>query len=225
MTRGMKLLVLVVAGCTVALLAGCTGVVPSGLLGGGGSTSSQPSSSSAETGTPAPAPVPLERVAFARSLKPRSADPVLKHGDWGFHAPVDYNDSDDGDLYELHSAVVQDELLDLILEQRCKLLHIFKSSPEVHKLIKKHGGELDDVVYSVESIDAHADTAESTPWVTATLRATYPSVGGRRVVDVFVYRQKTAEGLDNTPYVSGTSVGYVQSDGTISNPSSPAFPR
>ena len=57
------------------------------------------------------------------------------------------------------------------------------------------------------------------------LRATYPAVGGRKVIDVFVYRQKTASGLDNTPYVSGTNAGYVQSDGTIDNPSSPRFPR
>jgi hypothetical protein len=61
--------------------------------------------------------------------------------------------------------------------------------------------------------------------VTATLRATFPTEDGLKAVDVFVYRTKTSKGLNNTPFVSGTSVGYVDTDGSIAQPAHPKFPR
>lgn len=226
MSRASKTLAIATFAAIVLLLAGCSAIFPTGPVSSSNPTPtpSAPNTSTAATATTPAESATLIRTAFAPSPKPRSADPVLKHGSWGIHSGVDFNDTD-GKSSKLNSDVRLKNLVDLVVEQRKSLLSIFKSSPGVHKLIAKAGGSAGDAVYTVQNIDAHADTARSTPWVTATFRATFPSEGGKRAVEVSVYRQKTGKGLDNTPYVSGTSVGYIAPDGTIANPSSPAFPR
>ena len=106
-----------------------------------------------------------------------------------------------------------------------QLLSALKKSSGVKEMVHAAGGDTDEIKYSVLTIDALDTVGLRTPWVTATLRASFPTEDGLKAVDVFVYRLRTSKGLNNTPYVSGTSVGYVDTDGSISQPAHPKFPR
>ncbi|MDR3686487.1 MAG: hypothetical protein P4L93_06000 [Coriobacteriia bacterium] len=218
------------AACLLAVVAvistGCTS-----LLGGASTPSvttpkpggaSVGASSTATPGTSTPA-TPVVENTFAAEPAPKPADPILTSGDWGYHAGIDWDDAGGGK--QINSTAEQNERYKLIKEQYTKLLDALKDSSGVKRLVSAAGGDTSDIKYSVVTIDAMDLVAPHTPWVTATLRATFPSEDGLKAVDVFVYRNKTAKGLNNTPYVSGTSVGYVDTDGSIKNPSHPAFPR
>ena len=186
---------------------------------GGASTGA----SSTATPTPSVAATPAVQDTFAAEPKPKTADPILTAGDWGYHAGIDWDDSGGGK--QINVTAEQAERYKLIKEQDKKLLAALKNSKGTKKLVSAAGGDTSDIKWSVVTIDALDLVAPHTTWVTATLRATFPTEDGLKAVDVFVYRAKTAKGLNNTPYVSGTSVGYVDTDGSIKNPTHPNFPR
>lgn len=221
----MKARLRLVAGvllATIAVMVSGCGMFP-GTSGPAKPSASTPAN--ATTATPAAtATTPVAATtAFAPAPKPPSADPVLTSGNWGYHATVDYDDYGGG--HQIHTTAEQRERYQLIKEQYYDLLAALKDSSGVEELVEKAGGDVSDIKYSVVDIDALDTVGESTPWVTATLRASFPTEDGLKAVDVFVYRLKTSKGLNNTPYVSGTSVGYVDTDGSIDNPSHPNFPR
>jgi hypothetical protein len=181
----------------------------------GSTTASATPSATATAVTPA--------SSFASEPTPKPADPILASGDWGYHSGIDYDDSGSG--RRINSLAEQNERYKLIKEQYKKLLSALKKSKGVKRLVSAAGGDTDDIKYSVVDIDAMDLVGLQTPWVTATLRASFATEDGLKAVDVMVYRLKTAKGLNNTPYVSGTSVGFVESDGSITQPKHPAFPR
>jgi hypothetical protein len=165
---------------------------------------------------------PVENT-FASEPAPKPADPILTSGDWGYHSAVDLDDAGGG--FQIHNVAEQKERYRLIKEQSKSLLSALKKSKGVKKLVSSAGGETDEISYSVTYVDALDSVGVNTPWVTATLRASFPTHGGLKAVDTFVYRLKTHKGLNNTPYVSGTAVGYVDTDGAIGNATHPKFPR
>lgn len=186
--------------------------------------SANASSTTAATATPTATATaaPVDNT-FAAEPAPKSADPVLTPGDWGYHSAVDYDDAGGG--VQINTTAEQNERYKLIKQQYSKLLSALKKSSGVKTLAREAGGDVSDIKYSVVDIDALDLVGDQTPWVTATLRASFPSEDGLKAVDVQVYRLKTQKGLNNTPYVSGTSVGYVEADGSIKNPTHPNFPR
>jgi hypothetical protein len=205
------------------MMSGC------GLLAGFGGQGNTGASAPA-TGTPsvtatssAMATSSVTEASFAAEPKPASSDPVLTSGSWGYHSAVDYDDSGNGT--QINRTAEAKERYKLIKEQYYDLLDALRDSSGVEDLVSDAGGDTSDIKYSVVALDAEDLVGINTPWVTATLRASFPSEDGLKAVDVYVYRLKTKKGLNNTPYVSGTAVGYVDVDGSIRNPSNPNFPR
>jgi hypothetical protein len=211
-------------GCASAPFLGGTSKPATVTPGGGASTTA--TASAAATATP-PASKPATAVVqntFASEPSPKPADPILTSGSWGYHAGIDWDDKGAG--RQVNTDAEQTERYKLIKEQHKKLLEALEDSSGVRRLVSGAGGDVNDVTYSVVTVDAmDLGVGVHTPWVTATLRATFPSEDGLKAVDVFVYRARTDKGLNNTPYVSGTSVGYVEDDGSIKNPAHPSFPR
>jgi len=186
-------------------------------------TASKTATGSANATASAAATPAVAEASFAPEPRPRSSDPVLASGDWGYHSGVDYDDAGGGT--QINRTAEAKERYQLTKEQYHDLLDIMKDSDGVVELASNAGGDTSDIKYSVIAIDVLDQVGVSTPWVTATLRASFPTEDGLKAVDVYVYRLRTKKGLNNTPYVSGTSVGYVDVDGSIRNPSSPPFPR
>jgi len=219
-----------VAGLLLATIAvsmtGC-GIIPASgpatpaaTVPAAGTASSTASATAAAT-TQAPAAV--TQASFAAEPAPRSPDPVLKSGSWGYHSAIDWDDAGEG--RQINSVAEQNERYRLIREQYRRLLSTLKRSPGVKRLVSAAGGDTSDIMYSVITLDASDEVGYLIPWVTATLRASFPTHDGLKAVDIYVYRIRTHKGLNNTPYVSGTSVGYVDTDGSIANPTHPTYPR
>ena len=205
-------------GCTSLLGGSSTPAVTAPKAGGASTAASATATPTAST----PA-TPVVDHTFASEPRPKPADPILTSGSWGYHPGIDWDDTGGGK--QINQTAETNERYKLIKEQYKKLLATLKKSKGVKKLVSAAGGDTDDIRYSVVTIDALDLVAPHTSWVDATLRATFPTEDGLKAVDVFVYRAKTSKGLNNTPYVSGTSVGYVDTDGSIKNPTHPNFPR
>jgi hypothetical protein len=159
---------------------------------------------------------------FAPARTPKW-DPVLAPGDWGIISLSTAGVPESTRTSKLHRDVRQHEINKLTAKQAKSLLSIFKCSDEVQSLVEANGGDLDQTAYKVVKILADAETGVNTPWVTATLRATYPAHGGLKGLEVDVFRQKTSKGLSNAPYVTSTRVGYISDADTIVNPKSLTF--
>ena len=219
-----------ILGCLTVLIAllalgGC-GFKPSSLasvttltaaLVPAGSSSS--TTSVAATTAPAPeAPAPAPKK-FAPAPAPATLDVLLASGNWGYHSSTKYETKlSSGVTDALHSTMEQDEIDDLTAEQSCHLRSVFRDSTKVHHAIDEAGGDSSDATYTVVTISASDDVGIDTPWVTATLRACFPTRDGHKALEVSVYRQKTRFGLDNRPFVSSAIVGYTLEDGSIHNP-------
>lgn len=177
------------------------------------------SGASASAGASSTATTSSSPTKFAPSPAPATFDPLLARGHWGYHSKKTVeNKLSSGVTPALHENLEQEEIDDLTTQQSDSLLDIFRDSSRVHSWIDKAGGDSSDATYSVEAIQASDDVGNDTPWVYATLRAGFPTHDGAKVIQCFVYRQKTSKGLDLRPFVSDAIVGYVASDGTIPNP-------
>jgi hypothetical protein len=209
---------------SLALVLACLALTSCGsipFIGGGVSTA--PTVTPATTGTPAPTaattPTPPPHTKFARSPRPKTYDPLLASGKWGFHSRTKYeNKDDDGVTMALHQNLEKSEVDNLLLEQEDLLLDVFEDSAKVNKIIRQEGGHSSEASYGVVAIEANDDVAVDTPWVTIILRADFPTNDGLKGLACYVYRQKTRDGLDNRPFVARAIVGYVDADGAIHDP-------
>jgi hypothetical protein len=210
----------------VLALSGC------GLISGGGGeaprppapSASKPATSSAPaTAAPAPskpAPKAPSTSGFAPSPQPKPYDPLLASGSYGYHENPAFENA--GTLTATdHDILEQREIDKLTKEQQTSLLKIFRNSGKVHRAIENAGGEVSDASFDVTGtvpVIASDDVAVNTPWVTAQLYARFRTTDGVKELRCWVYRLKTEKGLDNRPYVAGSTVGFVLSDGIVHNP-------
>ena len=192
---------------------------------GSSSTTGAPSASATTSPSPGAASKQIAGAApahtkFAASPAPKTFDVLLAAGKWGYHSRSKFETKrKSGVTHALHVDMEQDEVDDLTAEQSRRLRDIFKDSKKVHRAIDAAGGDSSDATYTVVQISASDDVGVDTPWVSATLRAGFATSDGQKTLEVQVYRQRTRYGLDNRPFVSGASVGYALSDGSIHNPS------
>ena len=210
-------------GIVVALLAGTLiGSVLTGLtyLSSADASGASQGSLTVAAATPAavpvvaPAPVPFigELTEDAVPIR-ENVDPVLGTGDWGIRSRKVKNALGHGVTANNHQDVENYENALLTDQQSEALLKIFRNAHGVHRIIERYDGDPDTDVthYYVLSIHADEDNpAPGNPWVTATLRADFPSPEGMRGIQMDVYRRKTDKGeLDNTPYVALTQISYL----------------
>ena len=178
---------------------------------------SVPTTPAPTTAKPAPAAPPPTK--FAASPAPATFDVLLAPGSWGFHSVKKFETRRScGVTNALHVDLEQREDDRLTAEQSDKLLDIFEDSKKVLRAIDRAGGDSSDATYTVVTISASDNVGVDTPWVSATLRAGFATADGHKVLECYVYRQKTRFGLDNRPFVSSAIVGYTLGDGTIQNP-------
>ena len=171
------------------------------------------------TAQPAAVPIPnAEIISVSVAPAPEDTDPVLGTGRWGTRSSKVSGALGHGVTNSLHASVEATESLVLNRQQGSELIGIFRRSKGVSRLIREYGGSPSRTSYYVKEIDADEDMAgKSTPWVTATLRADFPSPEGLRGIEMRVYRTKIDwDTLDNTPYVASTQVSYVDSTGALS---------
>lgn len=162
----------------------------------------------------------VNSAPFAPTHRP-SYDPILASGHWGIVSRSEAGITDSGERTNTkHEVIKQDQINSLTEEQGDELQEALERSAVVKSLIKENGGSASDVTYYVREIFADADTGVDTAWVTATLRADFPAVGGRKGIELQVYQQKTSKGLDNHPYVTSTLVGYVSNQAALSSTTS-----
>jgi hypothetical protein len=193
------------------------GLIP---LGGGSSAVTGPvaTGTPSATGTPVATPAPPKHTKFAKSPAPATADPLLDTGKWGYLKITKVIRTRTGVTSVLHRDITDAWRALLTQEESTSLTKVFRNSARVKRAIKAAGGRSSDATYSVVDIQASDDVGIDTPWVYATLRANFPTRYGGKVVECHVYRQKTSKGLDRRPLVSSTIAGYVEVDGSISNP-------
>jgi hypothetical protein len=210
------------------------GSVLTGLMALSSASASNPAASSsqmvASAATPsAPAPTPDVIVVTASTPVAviveddpapydEGTDPVLGGGRWGTRSRKVTGARGHAVTSDLHSDVENYESDLLTQQQSSALLHLFRDSRGVHRIINSYGGDPDDTHYYVKQIDANEDiVGNDTPWVTAVLRADFASPEGIRGIEMRVYRKKISESrLDNTPYVELTQVSYLDSTGELS---------
>jgi hypothetical protein len=208
--------------CCLALVLACLaltscGVVP--FLGGTSTAPTAPSSSATPTPVAAATSTPPPHTKFARSPRPKTHDPLLGSGSWGYHSPSKYETRlEEGVTMALHQDLEKTEVDDLAVEQSDLLLDIFEDSAKVHRIIREEGGRSSEASYGVMAISANDDVAVDTPWVQATLRADFATRDGLKSIECYVYRQKTRDGLDNRPFVSGAIVGYMDAAAQVHDP-------
>jgi hypothetical protein len=154
---------------------------------------------------------------FAPSPAPKNYDPLLAEGSWGYQSQSELENSGTY-TSTLHSTLEGKEIDKLTVNQTAALLKIFRNSSKVHGLIADAGGRSSEATYSITLVIASDDVGLDTPWVSATLRANFPTRDGQKGVQCYVYRQKTQKGLDNKPFVAGAYVGYIAGDGSLDNP-------
>ena len=152
---------------------------------------------------------------------PEGKDPVLGTRKWGTRSSRVKGARGSAVTSDLHSDVEIYENGKLAEQQSSELLDIFRDSKGVLRLIEQYGGDPDHTTFYVREISADEDYAgNSTPWVTATLRADFASPEGLRGIEMQVYRNKMdKDTLDNTPYVASTQVGYLDLEGDLSRQS------
>jgi hypothetical protein len=184
--------------------------------------SSQAATSAVVAPTPAPAAssgVVLIYASGGGRRRQVPEDPVLGTKKWGTRSDAVSGALGHGVRDDLHQLAVEDtETAKLMDQQADELLEVFEDAAGVHRIIRRYGGDVDDTHFWVKSISANEDQAAiRTPWVTATLRADFPSPEGRRGLEMQVYRIRISDSrLDNTPYVASTQVSYLDSDGELS---------
>lgn len=182
-------------------------------------TSTPATSSASATHTPTAAEATaVVKTAFAKSPAPRSWDPLLQSGDWGYHSLTKYETEVSQSSPLTNETIDQVEDAKLQVEQEGQLLKIFRNSSKVHEVIDKAGGDSSDATYTITDVSATAEGGTSVPWVTATLRADFGTNDGVKALEVWVYRQRNKKGMDMRPWVSGAIVGYVDANGSIVNP-------
>jgi hypothetical protein len=145
-------------------------------------------------------------------------DPVLVGGKWGTRSSRVHGALGQKVTSDIHDTVEATENVLLLNQQSHELLEIFEDARGVTRLITRYGGDPDDTRYFVKEIQANEDdVGNGVAWVTATLRADFPSPEGMRGIEMVVYRRKISQmRLDNTPYVASTQIGYVHENGDLS---------
>jgi len=213
---------------TASCLIACTPKAPLAVTTPQGSVSSPAKANptpAASTAQPAAVAIPnAEIISVSVAPAPEDTDPVLGTHRWGTRSSKVSGALGHAITSDLHASVEATESNLLNEQQASELIDIFRESAGVSRLIEKYDGDPDDAVFYVKEIDADEDRAgNSTPWVTATLRADFPSPEGLRGIEMRVYRKKIGwDILDNTPYVASTQVSYVDSTGTLSR--DPGYP-
>ena len=216
-----RLLASLIAGSLLLSVTACTTGTPGngGVKQNGAIVTSTPPTNSA-----AVAVVAVPKSAPIAPTRRPSYDPVLASGDWGVVSRSEAGITDsDARTSVKHQVIKQGQINTLTAEQSENLLATLERSDVVDGLIEKNGGSVSQTHYFVREIFADADTGVDTPWVTATLRADFPAVGGLKGVELRVIQQKTSKGLDDHPYVISTLVGFVADTTSASDPTTHSF--